>query len=434
MAAAPTRQFGVVDGTAVIVGIVIGAGIYETSPTIAASLPGPGWLVPIWLAGALLSLIGALAYAEIVIRLPRAGGDYAYLSAAYGPALGFLFAWVEFWLVRPANIGAIAFIFANYANAISGYGDRILPAGIAVIVLSLIHAMGVRGGRWTQNLLAATKLVSLATLAIAGLAWGRPQPADPVATGHDVDLVLALILVLFTYGGWSSIAYVANEVRDPRYSVPRALLLGIGSVGLIYVLVNLAFVKTLGYDGMSASDSVAADMLGLILGPAGSIIISLLICIACLGNINGMILTGSRLLYAVGQDHSGFNWLGRWHGRLDAPLMALLVQMVISVGMIVLLGGDGRGFERLVILSTPLFWGFFTLVAVSLFVFRRDSLPSDYRTPLYPYLPVLFVLFCFGMFTVSLDYAWTRMSREMIWVLIVVLSGMAVALRRRISN
>lgn len=431
--AAPGRQFGLGDGAAVIVGIIIGAGIYETSPTIAASLPGPAWLVPIWLLGALISLIGALSYAEIVTRLPRAGGDYAYLSAAYGPGTGFLFAWVEFWLIQPANIGAIAFIFARYANTMSGADDRVLPAVVAVIVLTLIHLAGVRGGRWTQDLLAAIKFLSLAGLATAGLLWGQQVPqATPAADGQPVDFTLALILVLFTFGGWGSIAYVATEMRDPQRNIPRALLLGIGSVGLIYVLVNLAFAQTLGFGAMAASDSVAADMLNRILGPLGGIVISLLICVACLGNMNGMILIGSRLLYAVGRNHRGFAWLGHWHGRLDAPWIALLVQMVVSVSMIILLGGDGKGFERLVILSTPLFWGFFTLVAVSLFVFRRrDNRPSGYRTPLYPLLPALFVLFCAGMFVVSLDYAWSRLSREFIWVVIVVLSGIVIALRRR---
>lgn len=432
VAVAPARQFGLGDGAAVIVGVVIGAGVYETSPTIAASLPGPAWLVPIWMAGALISLMGALAYAEIVTRLPRAGGDYAYLSAAYGPGIGFLFAWVEFWLIHPANIGAIAFIFGRYANAITGADGRIMPAVLAVIVLTLVHVVGVRGGRWTQNLLAAIKVLSLAGLATAGLVWGQalalPAPLDE----HSSDIPLALILVLFTYGGWSSIAYIATEVREPQRNIPRALLLGIGSVGLIYVLVNLAFTNTLGFAGTAASESVAADMLSRITGAAGGIVISLLICLACLGNINGMILIGSRLLYAVGRDHRDFAWMGQWHGRLDAPLMALLVQMAISVSMIMLVGSDGHGFERLVILSMPLFWGFFTLVAISLFVFRyRADEPIGYKTPFYPWLPALFVVFCIAIFAISLDYARSRLSLELIWIVIVLLSGIAVRLWQR---
>ncbi len=432
LAAAPSRQFGFGDGAAVIVGIVIGAGVYETSPAIAASLPGPAWLVPVWLAGALISLVGALSYAEVVTRLPRVGGDYAYLSAAYGPGTGFLFAWVEFWLIQPANIGAVAFIFSRYANAVSGADDLVMPAVLAVIVLTLVHIAGVRSGRWTQNLLATIKVLSLAGLAAAGLFWGQAPAAQAPADVHSIDIPLALILVLFTYGGWSSIAYVATEVREPQRNIPRALLLGIGGVGLIYVLVNLAFAKTLGFSGMVASESVAADMLSRITGPVGGIVISLLICLACLGNINGMILIGSRLLYAVGRDNGDFTWLGHWHGRLDAPLMALLVQMVVSVSMIMLVGRDSHGFERLVVLSMPLFWGFFTLVAISLFIFRyRAGKPAGYRTPLYPLLPVLFVVSCIVIFAVSLDYAWSRLSLELIWVVLVLLSGIAIRLWRR---
>lgn len=426
---APSRQFGLWDGSAVIIGIVVGAGIYETSPQIAASLPGPAWLVPVWIVGALICMLGALCYAEIVTRLPRAGGDYAYLTAAYGPRLGFLFAWAEFWIMRPAHIGAIAFIFSHYANAVSGYDNLITPAVMAVIGLTGVHLLGVRGGRWTQNLLAVVKLLSLLALAAAGLIWAEPPEEAPVLTA-DGDLVLAIILVLFTYGGWSHIAYIAVEVREPERNILRSLLLGIGSVGLIYVLVNLAFMHTLGFSGMANADSVAADMLGRVMGSTGATVISLLICLSCLGNINGMILTGSRILYAVGCDHPGFAWLGRWHGRLDAPVAALLLQMTIAVALVVLLGSSGRGFERLVIFSTPLFWAFFTLVALALFVFRkRSSAPAGYRAPLYPVLPGLFVLFCAGMFAVSLDYAWGRQTAELVWVGMVLLAGLAVSRR-----
>lgn len=414
-----------------IVGIVVGAGIYETSPGIAASLPGPAWLVLIWIAGAVISLLGALCYTEIVTRLQRAGGDYAYLTEAYGARLGFLFAWAEFWILRPANIGAVAYIFARYANAISGYDNLVTPAALVVVGLSLVHLLGVRGGRWTQNLLVLVKLLSLLALAGIGLVWTGSPPAE-TPNASDNDIVLAMILVLFTYGGWNHIAYIASEMRDPQRNILRAQLLGISAVGLLYILVNLAFVRTLGFDGVATSGSVAAAMLGHILGDMGAIVISLLICIACLGNINGMIMTGSRVLYAVGHDHPGFAWLGRWHGRLDAPVAALLVQMSITLLLIVLLGAGGRGFERLVILSTPLFWAFFTLVAMSLFIMRhRYSAPTGYRAPLYPVFPLLFVVFSAGMFGISLDYAWGRQAPELIWVLLVLLIGLAMTWRRR---
>lgn len=429
----PRRQFSLIDATAVIVGIVVGAGIYETTPIIAASLPGPAWLLPVWLAGALIALLGALCYTEIATRLPRAGGDYAFLTVAYGPRTGFLFAWAEFWLMRPASIGALAFVFARYAHAMIGVDwDFAMTAAISVVVLTAINIMGVRSGKTTQNLLAYIPMFSLLVLAIAGLVWPVPETVSPEPLiSAEVDLALAMILVLYTYGGWNSIAYIAGEVRDPQRNILRALLLGIGLVTLLYVLVNISFLRLLGFVGMGAAEAIAADLAGMILGAGGAVMISLLICITCLGNINGMIITGSRIFYAAGREHTGLSWLGQWHTGMDAPILSLTLQMLITLVLIFALGAGGQGFERLVVFSTPLFWAFFTMVAVSLFLLRRrKDIPAGYQVPWYPLLPILFCLFSGGMFIISLNYALGRMAPELTWVVIVMLIGVIAAWRQ----
>lgn len=429
----PRRQFGVLDATAVIVGIVVGAGIYQTTPTIAASLPGPAWLLPVWLAGALVALLGALCYTEIATRLPRAGGDYAFLTVAYGPRAGFLFAWAEFWLMRPASIGALAFVFARYAHALVGYDGHLVPTAAAVVVLLTgVNVMGVRSGKMAQNLLAYLPMLGLLLLAIAGLLLAEPdlRTPEPLISG-EADFALAMILVLYTYGGWNSIAYIAGEVRDPQRNILRALLLGIGLITLLYVLVNLAFLRVLGFEGMGAAEAIAADLAEVVLGGAAAASISLLICITCLGNINGMIITGSRIFYAAGRDHAGYRWLGQWHPGLDAPVLPLTLQMLITLVLIVVLGAGGQGFERLVVFSTPLFWVFFTMVALSLFLLRRRTdIPTGYRVPCYPFLPALFCLFAGSMFVVSLNYALGRMAPELSWVLMVMLIGLFLAWRQ----
>ncbi|MEX2524146.1 MAG: amino acid permease [Gammaproteobacteria bacterium] len=436
MTGKPTRQLSLFDAVCIIVGIVIGAGIYETTPAIAGSVTTPAWLMLFWLLGGLLSLIGALCYAEVITRYPEEGGDYVFLNKAYGKRMGFLFAWSGFWVVRPANIGAVSFIFARYATDIlplnSDGHDFMIYAAAAVITFTAANILGVQTGKWSQNILTVLTVVGLLIVITAGLIINVPSlPAiagDGLAPGSNY--YLALILVLFTYGGWSNIAYVAAEVKQPRKNILRSLIIGVTGITLIYILVNLAFINVLGLEGMAESSSAASDMIRAVSGETGALLISLLICITCLGNVNGMLLTESRIYYALGRDNRFYGFLGTWSPRLDSPIWSLTLQAAITLAMIVLLGGDERAFERLVVLSAPLFWFFVLLVSLSLFLFRfrHGETITGYRVPFYPWLPAAFCLSNLFLLYASLAYAWQQGYPEVIWIGIVLITGILASL------
>ncbi len=437
MQATPKKQLTLFDSVSIILGIVIGAGIYETTPLIARSVPDASWLICLWFAGGFISLIGAACYAELTSAYPYEGGDYVFLTRAYGRRTGFLFTWAGFWLVQPANIGAIAYIFARYADQIwplsLGHSGLMIYSIIAVVTLTLVNIFGgVWSGKWTQNVFTVAKVMGLLMIIIIGLFLIVPvaDRAAASSTSVSMDLELAMILILFTYGGWSNISYVAAEVQNPRKNILRALLLGTILVTFIYILVNLAFVQTLGFTGVASSASVASDVISVYFDKAGKITISMLICITCLGNINGMIFTTSRIYYALGREHRVYRWLGTWSNRFDSPVCALSLQAAITLALVIGLGYQDDAFQRLVIFSAPLHWFFFSLVALSLFVLRRRDphITRHYHVPFYPLTPILFNLATLFMLYAGLSYAWQHRHPEAYWIVIAILIGILVSL------
>lgn len=438
--AAPQRQLTLFDSTSIIVGIIIGSGIYETSPLIASTASGLPWLLGLWTLGGFLSLIGALCYAELATAYPRSGGDYVYLTRAFGGRLGFLFAWAQLWVVRPGSIGAWAYIFARYANQIrplAGHSDAPMAYAVgAIVVLTLINLLGVRQGKWTQNVLTSVKVIGLLTIVVAGLALapGNAPPA-PAAAGGGADFRLALILILYTYGGWNEMAYVGAEVRDPKKNILRALILGTLAVTLIYVLVNLAFVAALGYAGVCDSKAVATDVLRAGLdalhpgwGAWGGRVISVLICLSALGAINGTIFTGARIYYAMGTEHRLYAWLGRWNPKTGTPVWSFVIQLVITLIPVIGFGLSESAFQKMVVFTTPVFWIFFFLVAISLFVLRRRPAEAaePYRVPWYPLTPILFCLSSLFMIHASLTYAISNRSYEAFWSIVIMVVGLVL--------
>jgi amino acid transporter len=413
---APHQHLSLWDSTSIIVGIIIGSSIYCSTPLISRQVRGIGWLVAVWAIGGLHTLIGALCYAEMATAYPKSGGDYVYLTEAFGRKLGFLFAWSQFWIIRPGSLGMFAFIYAQYANQVfplpAEYHPLLLHAVGSIIVLSGINLLGVRTGKTTQNVLTAIKFVGL--LAVIGFGLSNSTPAPSIATAPSnlplENLGVAMIFVLMAYSGWNEIAYVSAEVRNPQRNILRALVLGSVAVTAVYIAVNLAFVHALGLDGLRQSKTVAADVLRLSIGPQAGKVISVLICITALGGINGMVFTGARIFYAVGTDHRLFSWLGHWNSLTDTPARPMIIQAVVTVAMILGFGWNqeaSSGFEDSVAFTSPTFWLFLYLVGHALFVFRARRIgPSiTYRAPWYPVLPFLFCLSNAYMFFKSLDFA-----------------------------
>jgi len=402
----PKKELSLFDSTCIIVGIIIGAGIYENAPLIAAGATGWAGVLGIWLLGGLVALVGALCYAELATAYPYQGGDYVYLTKAYGKGAGHFFGWSQLAIVRPGDIALMTFVFARYAETLYKpfEGVQVLYAAIAVGLLTLINVLGVKQGKWTQNLLTVIKTVGLLAIVIAGLAapGASAAPAQPEKFEMGA-FSLALILVMWTLGGWNEIAYVAAEVKRPQRNIFRAVVLGTAGVTALYLLVNVAFLRALGHAGLVASKAVAVDTLATLLPDAAGRAISVLICISALGAANGLIFTGARISYALGADHTVFRGLGKWHPRLGTPVGALVAQGCISLAIIL----AARSFIDTIVYTAPVFWLFLLATALSLFVLRRKEpqTPRPHKVAGYPVTPIVFCACCAFMAYSSITFA-----------------------------
>lgn len=388
-------------------GIIIGAGLYRTAPDIARGAACWWGVLAIWVGGGLLSLCGALGYAELATAYPQQGGDYVYLSRAYGRWAGFLFGWIQLAVVRPGDIAAMAFAFATYARALYdpwagtslAYGQQFY-AGAAVVVLTLINILGVRAGKWTQNVLTGVKVLGLLT--VVGVAIVAPRGAPTVGSFEPLPVSVAMILVLFTFGGWNEMAYVAAEVRNPNRNIVRALVLGTTAVTVLYLLANGAFLYTLGYAGTAASEAVAADAISTAFPDIGRRLISALVCVSALGAVSGLVFTGARISYAVGADHRAFRVLGRWHPRTGTPVGALLAQAVIALSLIALLGS----FVDTILYTAAAVYSFYlaTSLAVIILRFKEPRVERPYRVTGYPATTLIFCAACVFLIYSAVTY------------------------------
>jgi len=431
-------RLGFHDAIAIIIGTVIGAGIYETTPLIAASSRSAAEVCVVFLLGGLCAVIGALCYAELASVLKRTGGDFEYLHEAYGSRVAFLFAWMTFWVVQPAGVGAIAYIFARYAtewHAGLGPDHFAALAAFAVAGLTAANSFGLQVGAQTQKLLTALKVLGILVLVATGFSL-----ADVAGSVDDVPVSpgspngkLAFILVMYTYGGWNVIVLMAAEIETTNRNLLRALLVSLAVIAVIYILTVLSFEFALGHARLGASGSAASDVANMAFGATGKLFISALICITCLANINATLMTNSRIFVAFGRRWSTFDWLGQWHGRHRAPVNALLAQGVIAIVLIFALASGAESFTRLVIFSAPVFWLFFLLVSIALFILRARGFdtPGAFRVPLYPVLPLVFTGICIFMLHASATYAWATFGVDAIAVVGLFLVGVVASFLSR---
>jgi len=430
------RRLSLADTVSIIVGIVIGAGIYETPPLVFQNLGGVWSGLGVWALGGILCLLGAFTYAELATTYPRSGGDYVYLTRAYGSWTGFLFGWAQLAVIMTGSIGMMAYIFGDYAARFFGTGldSSFGFAAGAVVVLSLVNTFGVSVGKVAQNVLSAVKVLGLAGIVAAAvylLADGSTTGGDATPAAEHAaagSFAFAMVLVLLTYGGWNDAAFVVAEMQDSRRIAP-ALILGTLAIMAIYLTVNAAYLGALGLDGVRQSKAVAADVLQRAFTTTGGQVMSALVMISALGAANGLIYTGSRLYATMGADYAIFGALSRWHPTWSSPVYALGVQAVISLLMIAGVGSqfgqnslnaafssigmenlswEGRGgFDSLLRCTAPIFWLFFLLTSLSLFVLRwKDpQVTRPFTAPLYPLSPMIFSATCGYMLYSALDYA-----------------------------
>jgi len=424
MAEGPKKELSLFDSTCIIVGIIIGVGIYETAPIVAAAMGSWARTLAVWLAGGILALSGALCYAELATAYPQSGGDYVYQSRAYGSWAGYLFGWTQMVIIRPADIALMSFIFARYGQTFFSFGkdNQLFYAAAAVMVLTTINLLGVKEGKWTQNFLTVLKALGLLGIVVAGFSSPGRAPAPLQSPGPDMSgLELALILVLFTFGGWNEMAYVAAEVRRPQRNIVRALMAGTVVVTALYLLINGAFLYALGHAQMAASSAVAVDTIATVFPDAAVKAIAVLITVSALGAANGLIFTGARISYALGSEHIAFRALGRWNRRLGTPVHALLFQGALSLAIVFFAGS----FINTILYTAPAVWLFFLATGFSVFRLRRKEpqTPRPYKVSAHPLTTSLFCASCIFMLYSSISYAFKYKPIGLLLLLIVLLIG-----------
>ena len=405
------RALGSFDATMVVVGGIIGAGIFINPYIVAQRLPSSGWVLAAWIAGGAIALAGALAYAELGSLFPKAGGQYVYLRDAYHPLAGFLYGWALLLLIECGAIAAVAITFAEYALRLVGRdGASALPLAIAAIVaVSAINYLGVKPGSRVLNVFVVLKVAALAVLIGAGFLFapaGETTVAEQAAgleaatrpTGPIFLLFgAALIPILFSYGGWQNANYVAEEIADPRRNLPRSLLAGTLLVAAVYVLVNVVYLRALGLEGLAATRTPASDAAGRLLGPAGDRFVAAAIAISTFGFLDLAVLAPTRVYYAMAADGLFFRGVARLHPRFRTPSLAIVLQAAWAIALA--LTGTYAALVDTVVFAD---WIFFGLTVASVLVFRRrvplaSRPPGSFRAPLNPLLPILFAIVSAGV-------------------------------------
>jgi amino acid transporter len=431
---------------ALIVGIAIGAGIFKAPSLVAANVPSAAWMFGLWALGGLLTLAGALCYAELSSAYPSSGGEYTFLARAYGRGLAMLYAWARFTVITTGSVALLGFVFGDYASQLwplgpPGAEGSAVYAALAVLLLTALNLRGLRSGAWAQSGLTLLEVGGLVLIVGAGLAWlaaGHPTPAppSPPSPAAASGLGLAMVFVLLTYGGWNDGAFISADLRG-RQAIVRALLLSAALLTTLYLLVVWACWSVLGLSGMAASRAVAADMLAAVAGRDAGRVVAAMVAVSALTSINATLIVGARTAQALARDWPALHGLARWDAARATPPVALVVQGLLALLLIGLGATFEDGFKAMVEYTAPVFWLFFLLTGLSLFRLRRLDRDRErpFRVPLYPLVPATFCVGCTAMLWSSVGYVGSQslLGLNAAWVGVAVLAsgGLGLLLLRR---
>jgi APA family basic amino acid/polyamine antiporter len=403
---------------AITVGVVIGAGIFKAPSLVAGAVPTAGWMFALWLAGGLIALIGALCYAELATTYPSAGGEYHFLSRAFGRSTALLYAWARFSVITTGSIALLGFVFGDYMTQLLPLGpySSALWAAIATVVLTAINLRGIRSGAETQTWLTAIEVAGLVLIVVAALWFATgsgsappPPPAAPPGPASLAGVGFGMVFVLLTFGGWNDAAYISADLKERR-AIARALLLSVVFLTALYLLVNWAYWSVLGLAGMAKSQAVATDVLAAAFGPGAGKLIAVMVAVAALTSMNATMIVGARTASALGQDWPALKVLAAWDEERRVPRNALPIQCVLALALIALGVAFKGGFQAMVEYTAPVFWLFFLLVGFALFRLRAvdGARERPFRVPLYPVLPALFCASSAYMLWSSLGYVYSQ--------------------------
>ena len=433
--AQPRANLSLVDVSIMVVGIVIGIGIFKTPSLVANFSSSETMFIGLWVLGGVITIFGALCYAELGSARPHAGGEYHFLQEAYGPSVALFFAWARCSVIQPGAIAAVAFVLGDYANVVIPLGPwgPAIHAVIAILLFTAINYVGTQPTKWTQKVLET--LTVLALIGIIIVAFAVATPATPPAPPREITMAgagLAMVFILLTYGGWNEAAYLSGELENAKRNMARALVVGVLIVIALYVLINFAYLKVLGLEGLRKSNAVGADMMRIIGGDTGALILSVVVVVAALTTLNVTIFTGARSYYALGRDLFALRRIGTWQERGQNPANALLLQGALALLLVIFGAATRDGFEAMVAYTAPVFWFFMLLVTISVAVFRSRETGGEthYRMPLYPLPPLVLGAACAWMLYSSLSYAGVGST---IGVL-VLLAGAPLLFLRRTSG
>jgi amino acid transporter len=358
-----------------------------------------------WILGGVACLCGALVYAELASRYPETGGEYAFLRRGWGKGVAFVFAWARMTVIQTGAIAAVSFVFGEYATQIVPLGANSAAwwAAIGVLLLTGLNLAGTLQSKSLQKVLEVALIASLIAIAIGGIVVGGT--GKPVAASSGGSFALAMIFVLYTFGGWNEAAYLGGELRDAGRNMAKVLVGGTLAVTVLYLLVNFGYYSALGLDGMKQSRAVASDAMRLIAGEKAALLLAVVVCVSALTTINAAIFTGARTNWAVGADYPAMRFLGAWREKGSTPGNALIIQSAITLVLIWAGSFTPDGFEAMVAYGLPVFWTFLLLTGLTLFVFRKEQVaPPAFRVPLFPIVPIAFYAMCAFMIWSSTQY------------------------------
>ena len=396
------RKIGLWAAIAVVIGTTIGSGIFRSPAGIADKLPGPLPFLTVWAMGGLFALCGALSMAEIAGAYPSTGGVYVYIREGWGRLAAFLFGWAELTVIRAASLGAVSSTFAAYFLRFIGYDPTQEPyatwvhwiAALAIALTATFNYVGVRWGTLVQNLTAAAKYAGLMVIVLLAFAIGLPQtgghftPAVPPGSFSIAPFGLALVSVLWVFDGWADLSFVAGEVKDPRRTMPRALIGGTLAVLAIYLLANLAYLSVMSIEEIRHSPLVAADVAFRIVGVPGVLFVATTVMLSTFGSLNGSLLTSPRIFFAMADDGLFFKSVAKVHPKFETPYVAIALTAALGIVFVLL-----RTFEQLADAFVTAIVPFYALGVASIFVLRkREGYDPPYRAPFFPVIPTLFVL------------------------------------------
>ena len=425
------RRLGLVDAALLVMGGIIGSGIFLNPSVVARIVGTPALVLGAWLVGGAIALCGALVYAELAALRPEVGGQYAFLREAFHPAVAFLYGWSLLLVVQSGGMAAVAITFARYAVELGSWQvPEAAVAAAVLLVLTLINAAGVRAGSTVQGALMVLTIGAIAVLVAAGL-WlvpsGRvswhPVLDRPVSPGLLTAFVGALMPVLFAYGGWQTSGFVAGELRDPRRDMPRALLLGVSGVVVLYLAINAVSLRVLGADGLAATSTPASEVMRRALGQRGATFIAAAIALSALGFLSQGMLTAPRVYYAMARDGVFFRAVGRVDPRTRVPVLAVVLQG--AAALVIALSGS---YEQILSYVVSVDFIAYGLTGTALFVFRARGERSPVPAPGHPWTTGFFVA---ASWLVVVNTVWRWPGNTLIGLGLVLLGLPAWGLWRR---